>query len=290
MRRYIAAVGLRFAFSVAAAFLSFSFLLLNVIEVAPIIGGSILLLQVSMVAVEFWRLRNNCFWLFEKEVRRFRTASNGRIVLHYAPSLSSTLDVAMLFQRCDDAIKDLDDRFGSALRGRLVVYVFPTYKDVERIFGPGCVSFAFAFAKAIIIGDDFNNQEMLRHEVAHLFSFQWSLTAPPLFSEGLPVWLQETAGGYPIDTVARPFLCDQSLQLPQLLDPKFFFAEPQREACYLLAGSFTGFLIRRYGWEKYRKLFRQCDGKRFQAKFKKCFGVPLEQAELEWRIEIIVEN
>jgi hypothetical protein len=53
-------------------------------------------------------------------------------------------------------------------------------------------------------------------------------------------------------------------------------------------GSFTGFLIRRYGWAPYRKLFRRCDGSRFRNKFEKCFGVTLAKAEWQWRTEIMV--
>jgi hypothetical protein len=55
-----------------------------------------------------------------------------------------------------------------------------------------------------------------------------------------------------------------------------------------LAGSFTGFLLRRHGWEAYRRLYRLCDGLRFRAKFEKCFGVTLEKAEWQWRNEMTV--
>src|SRR5208337_906949 len=97
---------------------------------------------------------------------------------------------------------------------------------------------ALSFANSIFIAVDNCVQQSKRHEFAHLFSFRWSLLAPPLLSEGLSVWLQETAWGQPIDTVVRPLLGNQSLRLPSLLQSKFFFAEPHRHACYVLAGSF----------------------------------------------------
>lgn len=75
---------------------------------------------------------------------------------------------------------------------------------------------------------------------------------------------------------------------PLVFLSKSFFAEPQRYSCYVLAGSFTGFLIRRYGWKSYRKLYRLCDGIRFKAKFQKCFGISLEKAEWQWRNEVMV--
>jgi len=81
----------------------------------------------------------------------------------------------------------------------------------------------------------------LLHELAHLFSTRWNETATPLLSEGLSVWLQEKHFGQPIDPAVRPLLADRRLKLRSLLDRGFFFSEPQRAACYVVAGSFTGF-------------------------------------------------
>src|SRR6202035_1175241 len=94
--------------------------------------------------------------------------------------------------------------------------------------------------------------------------------------------------GRPIDSVARSLLKGRCPGLGQLLSRKFFFSEPQRHCCYVLAGSFTGFLTRRSGCPSYRKLFRVCGGGPFRAKVKKCFGVSLERAESAWRTEFVV--
>ncbi len=45
--------------------------------------------------------------------------------------------------------------------------------------------------------------------------------------------------------------------------------------------------LRRYGWKRYRKLYRLCDGIRFAAKFQSCFGISLEKAESQWRNELM---
>jgi hypothetical protein len=45
-------------------------------------------------------------------------------------------------------------------------------------------------------------------------------------------------------------------------------------------------LIRRFGWEAYGRLYRRCDGKLFRTKFQKCFGMSLEDAHWEWRLEL----
>jgi hypothetical protein len=196
----------------------------------------------------------------------------------------------VLLQRCQAELDHLTAQFGSPLPGRAVVFLFSERAQIGKIFGPHYGGTALWCANAIVIADDTNIQESLRHEFAHLFSARWSLVVPPLLSEGLSVWMQETVCGQPIDVAARPLLQNRSLRLSLLLRPRFFFAEPHRPSCYVLAGSFSGFLIRCYGWERYRKLFRLCDGSRFRAQFEKCFGVALETAEWHWRNEAIVKG
>jgi hypothetical protein len=219
-------------------------------------------------------------------VRRFRTISDDRIIIHYAPALEGTWNMPTLLERCRLHHDSLAERFGSPLRRRAVVFLCASYRDVSQIFGPRHGGIALWSANAIVIGNDCNIDEVVRHELTHLFSLCMNMLAPPLLAEGLSVWLQETEHGLPIDTAVQPALGDRSLTLPRLLKRKVFFSEAKRHSCYLLAGSFTGFLIRRYGWERYRKLFCRCNGSRFQAKFKKYMGVTLEQAEWQWRTHI----
>jgi hypothetical protein len=87
----------------------------------------------------------------------------------------------------------------------------------------------------------------LRHELAHLFAFQWNTSAPPLVQEGLAVWLQGTTPDQ-TDTAEDigsflPFDTDPSL----MLAPRYFFATNRIHLSYALAGGFTDFLIHRFG-------------------------------------------
>src|ERR1700722_5414660 len=245
----------------------------------------------SLAAIRAEWLRHACpqlwIWRFVCHVRRFHTASNDRIVLHYETDLEDKWDMPMLIHRFEVELDRLTGRFGSPLRGRVVVYLFSNWRDISKIMGRNIGGVALIQANAIVLADDSNLNESMQHEFAHLFSLRWSLEAPPLLREGICVWLQETMWGQSIDTLARPLLNNQSLLLSLLLSPKFFFAEPHRHACYVLAGSFSGYLIGTFGWERYRKLFRLCNSYRFRAKFKKCFGITFEKAESLWRDEII---
>jgi hypothetical protein len=166
------------------------------------------------------------------------------------------------------------------------VYLFARCSEIGRIFGPHYGGTVLLDAGAILVAEDNRIEESVRHEFTHLLSAKLNLVAPPLVSEGLSVWLQETTYGWPIDVCAGEVIETCRLSLTQLLKPRVFFDREHSQNCYVLAGSFTGFLIRRYGWESYRKFYRRCNGHRFLSKFRLCFGMTLEHAENLWRSEL----
>ena len=67
-----------------------------------------------------------------------------------------------------------------------------------------------------------------------------------------------------------------------------YFRSPEREyACYCVAGSFTGFLVRSYGWPAYSRFYRRANRWNFHRAFKKSFGTTLPQAEERWWVEVV---
>lgn len=112
-------------------------------------------------------------------------------------------------------------------------------------------------------------------------------SAPPLVQEGLAVWLQGTTpeqtdtaediGSFlPIDT-------DPSL----MLAPRYFFATDRVHLSYALAGGFTDFLIRRFGWDQYRQFYTKADRWRFRSVFQRQFGMSFEAAWQRWHDECV---
>lgn len=240
----------------------------------------------ALVAVPYgWR--HPWLWRFCRHIRRFKTVEHSRIVLHYEPELEGSFSVSALLQSCQRELDNLTRLFGLLLRKRVSAFFFAHGQEIGAIFGPRYGALAIGEANTIILPKDDWIPETIRHELAHLFSRHWNVIAPPLLSEGLSVYLQETIWGQRIDDAALPLLLQGGPKLSSLLRSKFFFAEPQRPTCYILAGSFTGFLIRRFGWDRYRKLYRRCSPFRFRATFRKCIGITLEAAEWQWRNELM---
>jgi hypothetical protein len=97
--------------------------------------------------------------------------------------------------------------------------------------------------------------------------------------------MERTVWGQVVDEVAVGLL-RQGHRLRPLLDHQFFFAEAN--TCYVLAGSFTGFLIRTFGLDAYRRFYRgQVQIRRFDERFSKHFGLTLEEVEEQWRKELL---
>jgi hypothetical protein len=231
--------------------------------------------------VWFWKFR--WLWGVSRSVWHFQTVSNRNIILHFDPTLKEQVDIDFLLKQIEGVVDDLALWFDFSLRRRPVVYFFDSWKKIERAFKRQMGGCAVQPLNAIFVANDFPNlQEAIRHEMAHLFSFRWNQKAPPLLSEGLATWLQGTNGGMHIDSAAR--LCSyHTLNLQQLLRPNFFFSAQYGNACYCLAGSFTGFLIRRCGWRKYRKWYRSDEIDSVRRKFQRVFGLSLEEAESKWQ-------
>lgn len=243
---------------------------------------------VALVALQFWRTR----WLGSMTYRtwRFRRRATSRIILYYPAQLEGCWDWSVLLQRIESACEELTQQFGFGLRSRVAVFLFPAWQDIARIFGReyGCV--AIPAANAIAIAEDTNLVEMWRHELAHLFSARWNGLAPPILNEGLATWWQRTHGGQPVDALAETLLERRSLDLASLLKWKGYFSRSRRNDYYMLAGGFTGFLIRRFGWESYGKFYRSACGFNFRSGFKKAFGISLDRAECLWRYEKLAQN
>jgi hypothetical protein len=104
--------------------------------------------------------------------------------------------------------------------------------------------------------------------------------------------MQGTECGRSIESAGKDAMYDRSLTLKRLLHSPELFRESglRRHACYLLAGSFTGFLIRHYGWESYRRFYCLANEHAFRATFRKCFDMSLQTAEYRWRHEAVAQD
>jgi hypothetical protein len=228
-------------------------------------------------------------WRLSRRVRGFRAVSGDRVTLLCPAGLDRVLDFQEIIRWSEADLDDLSQRFGIQMRRRLTVVLFPRHEDLSADFGRPMGGTVVVDANAVVIAADHPLRRVIRHELVHLFAARWNMWAPPLLQEGLAVWLERTEqDGAPTREDAGRLLCRSYIALAPLLDHRYFFSAANIHRCYALAGGFTGFLIRRFGWDGYRDYYRKADRSTFRARFKRQFGISLEGAWQRWRDESIV--
>jgi hypothetical protein len=233
-----------------------------------------------------WRLSQHKWrWRLVRQTWRFRTKTSASIVLHHPAQLEGHWDWPLLLERFEWAIDDLVHQFQFRLRSPVVVFLFSSQHEIGKLFNGVTGGVALGPTNTVLLAEDTNLREFMRHEFAHLFSHRWNGSPPPLLQEGLAVWWERTRGGQPIEKLAQPLLHHRNLVLTFQQHWKPFTASPQMDACYILAGYFTAFLIRRFGWERYQRLYRRATARNFQSQFRRVFGVSLTKAESQCRYQ-----
>jgi hypothetical protein len=233
----------------------------------------------SWVAHGEWR-PSLWLWRVSRRVFCFCTLTSARVSILFPAGIDETLDLQEIIRWSEADLDDLSQRFGIHLPRPLTVVLMSSHRDLTDDFGRPMGGTALMPANAVILAADCPLREGLRHELVHLFAFRWNTSAPHLVQEGLAVWLQgtmpdQTDLAEEIDSV----LAFDMDPLP-MLDAKYFFAPERMHSSYVLAGGFTGFLIRRFGWHQYRRFYRKADRWTFRSLFQRQFGMSFEVA---WR-------
>jgi hypothetical protein len=232
---------------------------------------------VSWLAYGEWR-PNLWLWRVSRRVVGFRTVTSARVSILFPAGLDEAIEVQEIIRWSEADVDDLSQRFGIRLPRRLTVVLTSSHRDLTKDFGRPMAGTALMPPNAVVLAADSPLRKGLRHELVHLFAYRWSTCAPHLVQEGLAVWLQ---GTMPDDTdtaeVTDSVLSSDTDPLP-MLDRTYFFAPNRVRLSYALAGRFTGFLIRRFGWDHYRRFYRKADRWTFRSFFKRQFGMSFEAA------------
>ncbi len=224
-----------------------------------------------------------------RTTREFRSAVAGSVILRYDPALDP-LETALFRLACNQQAAAIERLLGARLRHwrlyppRLRVYVFRSADEVSRVYGGPVGGFASWTHWYIVVNLEADWDEILRHELAHIIGGRWNPNAPTVLCEGLAVWAQRTVNGCSVDHYPRLAFSDMVGASELLLGPSPALGSPERHRYYALAGSFTGALIKRFGFARYRSLYgdRAVTGATFAARFPRHFGSPLSSVLQNW--------
>jgi hypothetical protein len=130
-----------------------------------------------------------------------------------------------------------------------------------------------------------DNTSALLHEIVHIYAPNNNR----FLAEGLAVYLHTKLGGNPAfpnfgedlrRSAVRSLSGVKSLEaLNGVRTPRPLSSVIDEEAAYVLAGSFVGFLIERYGLPHFRSLYET-------ANYEKVYGRSFDTVENEWRLSL----
>lgn len=225
-------------------------------------------------------------WRWHRTVFRYHCTITKHVILRYDANRLGTDQAKQFVSRAESYLAELEEWHSFRLRGRVRVFVLPSSKHINDIFGSGYGALAWTASRAIVVPATGPVDEILRHELSHLFTAGWNSTALPLLNEGMATWWGHNCGKSPTDALAGYFAPYARLRIRQLVDPNRFYQQASLYPAYGLAGSFTGFLIRGYGKHRYREFYRRATERNFERCFYDCFNMEFTEAETRWRMEI----
>jgi tetratricopeptide (TPR) repeat protein len=127
---------------------------------------------------------------------------------------------------------------------------------------------------------------VVRHEATHLLSMRLGPRTPTFKPEGLARWKEQTGAGTPADLDALLMVLAADYRpIDSLLDHAGW--ERNTDYSYAVAGSFTGFLVRRVGWPAFKEFYGLASASNFTEVFRGAFGMTLLDAERQWRQELL---
>jgi hypothetical protein len=225
-------------------------------------------------------------YVFRAERRR-----GARVDLLYASGLGESLDLAGHAEQWARTLDDLAGELEVEPPAHVTVLVIASATEAQYLFQRPMSGMASWRGPAVVITAEaavhpVECAKVMRHEVTHLLSLRLGPRNPSFKIEGLARWKEHTGAGTPADLDALLMVLGADYRpLDSLLDRAGW--ERDTDYSYAIAGSFTGFLVRRIGWPAFKDFYRRATASNFTDVFRGAFGVTLLHAERQWRQELL---
>jgi len=190
------------------------------------------------------------------------TAVTPHFIIHYPPQIDRDLVKAIIIYH-EYYYTELKEFFGYGYPGKINSYLFLSNGQKKELFGSGNADVAKPWMNsAFITYTDY--VATLKHELAHCFSsvigsgpLKVSAGINPYLLEGLAVAADPVDDGNNIDYLASlAYNNKYKANLNGLFDRLSFFTQAS-SLSYVYAGSFSKYLIEKYGIYRYEKLYHE---------------------------------
>ena len=208
------------------------------------------------------------------------TAVTNHFVIHFPPQLDKEFVNTIIIYH-EYYYEELKDFFGYDYPKKINSYLFLNNLQKKELFGSENADVAKPWMNCSFIAcTDYIST--LKHELAHCFSseigtgpFKVAAGINPYLIEGLAVAADPVDEDNNVDYLASlAYNNKYKANLNGLFDRFSFFTQPS-SLSYIYAGSFSKFLIEKFGIEKFKKLYREGD-------FPGVYGKPLNSVVSEY--------
>lgn len=187
---------------------------------------------------------------------------------------------------CSRQLDLLSKRFAFKLPQPIVIFLFQDWQHYRRVFGRQSMACAIPPVNAVALSIDCPLDQILNHELSHLFAMRWNGFAPPVMLEGLAVWLDSQCRLHQMDYAALRGLGRPGFDVDSIFFGQDFYVLPDRDIRYTVAGSFVGFLIKRLGWQGFMAFYQECGRRPLNSLLQKYLGLTYRETLLVWQAQI----
>jgi hypothetical protein len=215
-------------------------------------------------------------------------AKSEHYVYYYRPNSAAATDISKIEKEQERVFTQLNQLLGTHYDQKIHVYIFNDLADAGFTDKTG-QAFPIMNTIEVIYGIDgftIGKRGISAHEVTHIITFNaWGPTDLRVLSEGIAVYMEhmtyENENDYGSSQMIVAALNAHDA-LPDIESLARNFEQFDTNISYPVSGSFAGYLIHRFGMDKFRTLFTQGRSKHFSADFQSVYGISLSEVESTW--------
>ena len=257
--------------------------------VLGLIKLSKILILASVILIAAFFIYISPFLGFSTTFNRMDSQLNGtavtkHFIIHYPPQLDKDLVKAIIIYH-EYYYTELKEFFGYDYPQKINSYLFLNNEQKKELFGTANADFAKPWMNSSFITYT-DCSVALRHELAHCFSsvigagpLKVSAGLNPYLTEGIAVAAAPVFDDNSVDYLASlAYNNKYKANLDGLFDRFSFFTQAS-SLSYIYAGSFSKYLIEKYGIDKFKKLYHEGD-------FPGAYGRPLNAVVREYYLTL----
>ena len=215
-------------------------------------------------------------------------AESDHYVYYYRPNSAAASDIDKIITEQERVFNQLNELLGTQYNQKIHTYIFNDLADAGFTDKTG-QAFPILNTIEVIYGADgytIGKRGISAHEVTHIITFNaWGPTDLRMLSEGIAVYMEHVTYDSESDYTGSQMVVASLAthgDLPSIESLASDFEQFDTNISYPVSGSFAGYIIRRFGMEKFRKLFTEGRSDHFTSDFISVYGVSLSEVENTW--------